>query len=478
MRIAIMVQVDMHHLRLVGPKGRRTYEVQQVVPPALRQVVGQGTLTHNTGKRQGDEPAAAAIRDFILPQFKQRIDAARKGLEPPPTVHVHYPQRVTMGYLNGPTAVQIADVLRREFPGLPVSRRGGFAPGAWVEQPRDGSEPRHPLAERNGISQIPFKVGDAHEVVPWSEGLKVWKKQRHRDGKITDATTERRVQSKIDRLIAWLGYDDMARSMPKGRDLEAYFDSFTETAGTIKDHIIYVQAIYAEAHKRGLVASNPAASLTYSRDTGEQGQPFTPSERAKIIADARACADPEIRWTNLLAGFSGARIAELAEASTRDVVWEVDDEGNRHLVFYIRVKRRRVVKKDGDRLRVKTRQSIRFFVVHTAIRDEFAAYVDSLPPDSPLFPQFTAYGGRRNKDASNRINNWLHEVVKIDPEKSFHSWRHCIATALEGRKWGAWLTGHAGHSVRVKRYLHPPLHEVAADIESLRDPAQPTERGR
>src|ERR1051326_9077389 len=97
MRNPMMVQVDMHHLRLVGPEGRRTYEVQQVVPPALRQVIGQGTLTHNTGKRQGEEPAAAAIRDFVLPQFKHRIDAARKGVEPPRLVRVPYPRQITMG---------------------------------------------------------------------------------------------------------------------------------------------------------------------------------------------------------------------------------------------------------------------------------------------------------------------------------------------------------------------------------------------
>ena len=56
--------------------------------------------------------------------------------------------------------------------------------------------------------------------------------------------------------------------------------------------------------------------------------------------------------------------------------------------------------------------------------------------------------------------------------------KRALATALEGRKWGAWLTGHAGHSVRAKRYLHPPLHEVAADIESLRDPATLNGAGR
>src|ERR1051325_11804866 len=116
MRNPMMVQVDMHRLRLVGPGGRRTYEVQQVVPPALRQVIGQGTLTHNTGKRQGEEPAAAAIRDLMLPQFKHRIDAARKTLEPPCFVSVYAPRRLTLSNLTEARSARAQDELPREFP--------------------------------------------------------------------------------------------------------------------------------------------------------------------------------------------------------------------------------------------------------------------------------------------------------------------------------------------------------------------------
>jgi hypothetical protein len=123
MRNAMMVQVqvDMRYLRPVGPTGRQHWEVQQVVPPKLQKVIGKGTLTYSTripvrvdseGKPL-PSPEAAAIRDVMHPQLKDRIDAARKGLEPPPLVRVQHPQQVTLGYVNGRTAAQIADVLRR-----------------------------------------------------------------------------------------------------------------------------------------------------------------------------------------------------------------------------------------------------------------------------------------------------------------------------------------------------------------------------
>jgi integrase len=494
MRNAMMVQVqvDMRYLRPVGPKPRQRWEVQKIVPPKLQAALGKSTLTASTGiavqrDEKGDPlpcPKAAAARDELLPQLNERIEAVRRRLESPRRVPVYHPSRLHLSNLSREAADRIQEVLRREFPGVSITKPGGFANsslprGAYarfggreavmlVEQPQDGSPPLWP-----GFTQPPLKVAEAHKVVPWSEGMIAWKAARRRNGVSTDAPTERRVQSKIDRLIKGLGYDDMSR--PSTKDLQRYFDSFTEAAGTIKDHIIYVKAIYSASFDREVVKSNPAADISYNRNTGETGTPFTTKERAKIIAAARLLMQdlPEIAWPNLLAGFSGARIAEIAEANTRDVVWEEDEEGNRHLVFYIRVKRKRTVKKEGDRLRVKTRQSIRFFTIHTCIRDAFWSYVESLPPDSPLFPQFTLYplrGGRRNKDASNKINRWLHDEVGIE-EKSFHSWRHCIASALQGRKWAAWLTGHAGQSVREKVYLHPKLHEVAADIESLHDPA-------
>src|ERR1043165_8587031 len=107
MRLARMVQMEfkkiMPHLRPVGSEGRQHWEIQQVVsakPKELRSAVGQslgrnkpvGTLTYSTRipVQRGDdgEPLvsleAAAIRDQMLPQLQDHIEAARKGLGPHP----------------------------------------------------------------------------------------------------------------------------------------------------------------------------------------------------------------------------------------------------------------------------------------------------------------------------------------------------------------------------------------------------------
>ena len=72
------------------------------------------------------------------------------------------------------------------------------------------------------------------------------------------------------------------------------------------------------------------------------------------------------------------------------------------------------------------------------------------------------------------MNDWLHNVVEIEAEKSFHCWRHCIKTMLQAKKipdrMSDWITGHAGPADTVKRYLHPAIPEVEAAIESLDNP--------
>ena len=68
----------------------------------------------------------------------------------------------------------------------------------------------------------------------------------------------------------------------------------------------------------------------------------------------------------------------------------------------------------------------------------------------PLFPDLKEHDGRRNKNASRRANDWLDKLVQaklvtiadID-NKSYHSLRHTVSTALKGRKWADFITGHA-----------------------------------
>jgi integrase len=301
----------------------------------------------------------------------------------------------------------------------------------------------------------------------------LWVPRRKRAGKSnSEATIEKLVGSKIRRLVGYLGTDDMR---PVTRDqLERYFDTQFDGAaiGTIRDHIIQVKSLFALAHDRGKIPHNPAKALWYSKENNSPGRPFLPSERDAIIRAAWGCEDDTIKWLWLLGCFYGPRIAEFAEANLRDIVVE-----NAVPIIFLDTLHRK-----GEERTLKTAESRRWVPLHSALRGPFMARVEllraTLGDDAPLFPDLKQYGGRRNKDASRCANHWLSDVVAakaitiVDAEnKSYHSLRHTVSTALKGRKWADFLTGHAAGNVKGRIYEHPPLDEVVADVETLSWPA-------
>ena len=150
----------------------------------------------------------------------------------------------------------------------------------------------------------------------------LWVPRRRRAGKsISEATIAKLVGSKVRRLVAHLGHDDMRTVMRE--DLEPYFDMKFEgaTVGTIRDHIIQIKALFALAKDRVRIDENPAKSLWYSKENNNPGRPFLRSERNAIILAAWDCEDETVRWLWLLGCFYGP-IAEFAEASLRDIVVE------------------------------------------------------------------------------------------------------------------------------------------------------------
>src|SRR5436190_140934 len=102
----VMVEIDMHHLRPVGPPGRKHWEVQKVVPKepsTLRQTLGKSTLTYSTRVPcgQGRDAEAALIRDAMLPQLEARIEAVLKDMEPVYHHHIGIGRRGQINLLPG-----------------------------------------------------------------------------------------------------------------------------------------------------------------------------------------------------------------------------------------------------------------------------------------------------------------------------------------------------------------------------------------
>ncbi len=331
------------------------------------------------------------------------------------------------------------------------------------------------LGRRLGVSVPVNLTPAASKVYTFRTAIdELWMPNRRRLGKaVDDATVSRLMRSKMARLTAHLGHDNMAKV---SRDeLETYFDTkFPGAAvGTLRDHIIQTKALFAIATEREKIDSNPAKRLKYSKDNDNPGRPFQPSERAAIARLAwQECDDETVKWLWSLACIYGPRIAEFAEARLKDVV----EEDGVPILFLDRLHRK------GAEKTLKTTDSKRWLPIHSALRAPFMARVERLRKkygeDGPLFGDLRVYDGRRNKAASMRANAWLDAMVEAGKitiadadNKSFHSLRHTISTMLKGRKWADFITGHAAPNVKGRVYEHPPLDEVVADVETLEWPS-------
>jgi integrase len=155
-----------------------------------------------------------------------------------------------------------------------------------------------------------------------------------------------------------------------------------------------LKTIFRWATKNRKITSNPAVDLTYLAkvDPRKERQDFTQADLRLILTEARKAANPVVRISNLIATFSGARLAEIVEADKADFEW---DGG--HLVFHIRLDNR----EEGQGLKNHI-STPRRFPLHSAIKDEIGEYLVTLPANSPLFPNVKVdRDGKRSHNAGN-----------------------------------------------------------------------------
>jgi integrase len=168
--------------------------------------------------------------------------------------------------------------------------------------------------------------------------------------------------------------------------------------------------------------ADPMLGLTFKyRNKGEKPRrSFTDTEAASILTKARD-AKPVIRWCQWVAAYTGSRVGEIAECSTRDVrsmgeMWVID----------IRLEN------PAPDASLKTEAAHRTVALHSALLAEgFLDYVDMVRRDcgeGPLFPNLRPNrNGRRSTPASNAVSKWMRNRLsrRIGPN---HSWRHLFQT--------------------------------------------------
>jgi integrase len=78
--------------------------------------------------------------------------------------------------------------------------------------------------------------------------------------------------------------------------------------------------VFRWATDNSKITSNTAAELFYTAkaDPRIERQDFSADDMRLILTECRKAHNPVVRITNLIAAFSGARLAEIVEANTLD----------------------------------------------------------------------------------------------------------------------------------------------------------------
>jgi hypothetical protein len=192
----------------------------------------------------------------------------------------------------------------------------------------------------------------------------------------TNKRTRRTFGRYMDRFAAHLGHDDATRVTPE--DFIAFKASLLRAANakemshtTVSNILTAIKSVFAMGHKGHKIDANPTAGITYRPKKSQKGKTlgYSPDQVEMILIAGRS-QPPQIRYPTLIGAFSGARIGELAGATTFDVyqlgeIWVID----------IRIDFR-----EEDQT-IKTESSIRRVPLHPQIIDEgFIDYVRSLWP--------------------------------------------------------------------------------------------------
>jgi integrase len=279
-------------------------------------------------------------------------------------------------------------------------------------------------------------------------------------------STERRPVAKtvyewsrvVRQLVEYLGSDD-ARSLT-GEDLVGWKSSMV-AAGlrpkTIQDaKLAPVRAILQWGVNNKHLASNPAdgISLDVRSKQGEKKRSFTDDEAKIILKAALGEKDPVRRWVPWLGAYSGARVSELCQLRSEDII-KLDDIW--------------CMKLDPEAGSLKTSGSERVIPLHPALIDrgflKFAATIKAGPLFAALSPdKFGKRGGNGTKMIGRFVRQLGLKDTRLSPS---HSWRHRIKTL--GRKHGLAedilnaITGHASKSV-ADSYGEFPIEALFREI--------------
>jgi integrase len=265
----------------------------------------------------------------------------------------------------------------------------------------------------------------------------------------------------VRQLKEYLGHDDARRLT--GEDLVGWKQSMVETGlrpKTIQDaKLAPMRAILQWGVHNKHIGSNPAEgiSLEVKSKQGEKKRSFTDAEAKILLRASLTEKDPVRRWVPWIGAYTGARVSEICQLRSGDVIM-VDDIW--------------CMKFDPDAGSLKTSGSERIIPVHPAlIENGFLKYVAKIK-SGPLFAELSPDKfGNRGGNGTKVIGRFVRKLGLKDPRLSpSHSWRHRIKTS--GRKYGLApdilnaITGHGSKSV-ADSYGEFPIEALLREISKI-----------
>jgi integrase len=267
------------------------------------------------------------------------------------------------------------------------------------------------------------------DLVTFEEIVELWA----RENKVPDRT-KRLYLSKATRFMAWLKTDretcgvaacaDDMRLVTRSDYIRYKEDMLKPGSGyshiAVKHHLDDLRTLFKFASKNRSFA-NPTDDVTrLERKNGRsKWRPYTLDERIRILTEARK-EEPVIRWCQWVAWATGARVSEIAEASTKDV----SQIGG---MWCIKI----LLDNREETAELKNEESHPIVALHAAlIAEGFLDYLESIRRqygDGPLFPMLKPdRDGRRGNPASRRTSKWMRNKLKIKDKRIApnHSWRH------------------------------------------------------
>lgn len=324
-------------------------------------------------------------------------------------------------------SVQLASMARGEF-GAPNS-----------------STPVQQLRQPNGAGAVSLEKlveGWAAEKRPSQKTLYEW----------------RRV---ISELARFLGHDDASRITVD--DLIQWKSALVEKglrAKTIRDaKIAPVRAILGSAFHNRMLQSNPAERIIIQAKTkaGERKRGFTDEEARTVLAAAAVQTNPVRHWVPLLGAYSGARVSEICQLRSEDIlqiegIWAM-----------------RLVPEAGS---IKTEGSERVVPLHRAVLQGGFLDFAKASHAGPLFKDLKRDRfGNRGGNGTKVIGRWVRSMGLTDRRLSpNHSWRHRMRTL--GRRYGLAtdildaITGHQRKSAG-DAYGEFPIQALARELAKI-----------